>query len=180
MTENIEGIEELKASIKEIYEELDVNIAEISNRISELSASIEKRGTESLTAVQENTKDKTELDQLNEVYRTLTAKRSKLIEDNSQLTYTKIDAIRNKYLAEREKKRIENDVSLIKEYWDKIKEIDEKIKNDRYEEGLKIESELVQLKPYLNETSKHNLERMVFSINGGMDYARQIKEGYLY
>lgn len=157
---NCKTYEQLQEVVAGIFSELDKGIKDAKERIAELNTSISQRGTESLQAIQENTQDKVELEQVTEFYNSQQAKHKSLVEEYSHTIFNKASNFQQQKEAEFNKVEVTKAKVEALEHWKAIIELEDDLNKRRTENKRQAKALVEEFKPYYNDKQKGNLENM--------------------
>lgn len=161
---NCKTYEELQEVVAGIFSELDKGIKDARERISELNASISQRGTDSLQAIQENTQDKVELEQVTEFYNSQRAKHERLVKEYAHTIFNKASNFKQQKEADFDKVELTKAEIEALEHWKAIIDLEEDFNERRAENKRQARALVEEFKPYYNDKQKGDLENMgVFS-----------------
>lgn len=157
---NCKTYKELQEVVAGIFSELDKGIKDAKERIAELNTSISQRGTDSLQAIQDNTQEKLELDQITEFYNNQQAKHERLVKEYAHTIYNKASTFKQQKEAEFDKVELTKAEIEALEHWKAIIDLEEDFNERRAENKRQVKALVEEFKPYYNDKQKDSLEYM--------------------
>ena len=149
--------EELQEVVTGIFSELDKGIKDARARITELNASISQRGTDSLQAIQENTQDKVELEQVTEFYNSQQAKHERLVKEYAHTIYNKASTFKQQKEAEFDKVELTKAEIEALEHWKAIIELEDDLNKRRTENKRQAKALVEEFEPYYTDKQTDSL-----------------------
>lgn len=157
--------EELQEVVTRIFSELDKGIKDARARINELNTSISQRGTDSLQAIQENTQDKVELEQVTEFYNSQQAKHERLVKEYAQTIFNKASQLKSKKEDEFNKVEVTKAKVEALEHWKAIIELEDDLNKRRTENKRQAKALVEEFEPYYTDKQTDSLMYLGFTFS---------------
>ena len=159
MTKTItSAFEKLNKEINDIFSQTEQNIKDANKRLGELTEAMAERGTGSLEAIQANTNDQLEHDQIKAFLNVQLDKLKQLKEAHSKEIYDKIYQLKQNVLEKaKSDKKAEADKQAL-EHLNAINELDSKLEKSLDELSYTFDSEVSKFNPYMLENENYKAQ----------------------